>query len=96
VRRYGALLRFKSGISKRRIEKALDEILPLLDTPGVTSPPLCGACEEKLQGRCRRVKFLECGKCSYCGQPVLVRPIEGRDLVHEYDDRHGCPVWYIP
>lgn len=84
-RRYGAVLVFKQGVDRAEAIEALRKIKHLLDVPErvTVSYETCASVAEAQQN----------------GNWVknrVTRPFTGKDLVHEFNEEYGRPVWYIP
>lgn len=80
MKRHGAVLVFKKGVTPAKAAKALAKLADVLDVPEDT--PLL------VTGRVRKdgtqVATFGC------------KPFAFKDLVEEFDDELGGPVWYIP
>lgn len=83
ARRLGAVIKFRQGVSKRQAIDALRLIRQVLDVPE-TVTDLRPAPHKRRPSDVRDpVEF-------------YTRPLRGTDLIKEYEEEHGEPVWYIP
>jgi hypothetical protein len=72
---------FKPGVSEFEATQALEMIKNFLDLPKTSYVPT----------GTKRLPNGQLVKSNYEN-----RPFETKDLVHEFDDSYGGPVWYIP
>ncbi len=86
--RHGTVLVFKPGVTKEEAAVALLTIADLLETPETSH-------ESVPTGEVEEIGFG--GKVIH--KPIhrwQERPFEIIDLVRDFDDDMGGPVWYIP
>jgi hypothetical protein len=76
VKRHGAVVVFKPGVTREQAARALASISDVLDFPKQSY---------------RYVSVVPKGPIQ-----SVTRPFKPEDAVHEYEDEHGSPVWYIP
>jgi hypothetical protein len=86
MKRIGTVLTFKSGVTQEEATRALRSIGFLLDTPA-----------ESIQANSEVQAAIDAGQTvRYRSEQWSTRPFTFADLVNEFDDRDGGPVWYIP
>lgn len=83
--RYGALIRFKEGVSEERIAQALNSIKDVLDVPAHVEEPVYQTKEQGYRGR---------GARAIIGYQKV--PFKWSHFVQKYDPEYGEPVFYIP
>ncbi len=84
--RIGALLKFKPGVTKTEAAMALNGIRNLLDVPynvARTTPDTQAALNAGQTVRYRPDHWWQ-------------EPFKMTDIIEEYDNNEGSPVWYIP
>lgn len=86
MNRLGTILTFKPEVTKEEAARALRTIAFLLDTPDTISKPTQEVRAALDAGH--TVKY-EPGEWAD-------HPFNHADLVREFDDDFGGPVWYIP
>jgi len=86
MKRLGAVIKFKSNVTQEEAARALRSLQLLLDVPDVVSVPDAEIQEALDEGRTVR----------YDSSRWHSRAWTPADLVTEYDDDWGDPVWYIP
>lgn len=85
MKRIGAVIVFRPGLSKEQAAELLGSIIDGLEVPA-TSFDLVHV---------KRYSDERLGMVNIAKE--VDRPFKTVDLVHEYDDKHGSgPVWYIP
>ncbi len=86
MKRIGTVLTFKPEVTREEAARALKSIGFLLDTPA-----------ESLKGRFDIQARLDAGEAvRYEPGQFIPVPFKHDDLIREYDDDMGGPVWYIP
>ena len=86
MNRLGTVLTFKPKVTKEEAARALRSIAFLLDTPETinkTIPEVRAALDAGHTVRFEPAEWSD-------------HPFNHADLVHEFDDDYGGPVWYIP
>lgn len=78
MKRLGALIKFKPGVTKEKAAMALKAIQAVLDVPETTT------------------RYVPAGTGTGRSMRSETVPFKSEHLVHEYEDEHGGPVWYIP
>jgi len=86
MNRIGTVLTFKPEVTKEEAARALRSIAFLLDTPATISKPVAEVRAALDAGQTVR----------YEPDQWTDVPFEHADLVREFDDDWGGPVWYIP
>lgn len=86
MNRIGAVITFKPGVSRDEAARALRSIHFLLDTPETVSKPSPSVRAALDSGSAVR----------FNPQDWHDEPFDSADLLNEYDDRDGGPVWYVP
>jgi len=88
MQRHGSVIVFKPGTTPEEAAKALEKIAEVLDLPEKGHDRVdAGMVDDHLpDGRVRKVRAVTCRE----------RPFKFTDLVREYDDEYGGPVFYIP
>jgi hypothetical protein len=86
MKRIGTVLTFKPEVTEEEAARALRSIAFILDTPSTINKPTP---EIRAALDAGHTIQYQPGEWS----PV---PFEHADLVHEFDDDWGGPVWYIP
>ncbi len=84
--RLGVVLTFKKGVSKAAAVMALNQIRTVLDLPynvARTTPDTQAALDAGQTVRYRPDHWWQ-------------EPFKMTDIIEEYDDNEGSPVWYIP
>ncbi len=86
MKRIGTVLTFKPEVTEEEAARALRSISFLLDTP-----------EEIPQANSEVQAAIDAGQTvRYRSEQWSTRPFTFADLVTEFDDDWGGPVWYIP
>lgn len=86
MKRIGTVLTFKSEVTQEEATRALRSIGFLLDTP-----------EEIPHASSEVQAAIDAGQTvRYRSEQWSTRPFTFADLVNEFDDRDGGPVWYVP
>ncbi len=86
MNRLGTVLTFKPEVTKEEAARALRSISFLLVTPETISRPTAEVRAALDAGQTVRYQPSEWADS----------PFDYSDLVHEFDDDWGGPVWYIP
>lgn len=86
MKRIGSVITFKPEVTEEEAARALRSIAFLLDTPKTVSKPNAEVSAAIDAGSTVRYQPGEWSQV----------PFEHVDLVHEFDDDWGSPVWYIP
>jgi len=82
--RHGVVLTFKEGMTKEQIAEALAELRDILDLPKESVELVSTGTVTTDDGIPSDVATL---------QP---KSFEMKDIIHEFDDEEGGPVWYLP
>ncbi len=86
MNRLGTVLTFKPAVTKEEAARALRSIAFLLATPETVNRPTAAVRAALDAGTTVRFQPSEWSE----------QPFSHSDLVHEFDDDMGGPVWYIP
>ena len=87
MKRHGAVVVFKEGVTPREAANALAKIADVLDLPenSIKMVP-CGTTQVSVRGRTVKKDVVN----------MVREPFEMIDKINEFDDDWGGPVWYIP
>jgi hypothetical protein len=97
AKRIGTVLKFKEGVSREEAILALKSIKHLLDLPAtVTSTVYYAATAEEAVEYNKVHHPMDSIRAGQKMARFVQRPLANKDMIHEYNDEHGEPVWYIP
>lgn len=82
AKRFGSVIVFKQGVTKEQAAKALASLAEVVEFPAKTYEYVPVE-EKQARGAARKVKMVEV-------------PFAYAHAVHDFEDEHGSPVWYIP
>lgn len=86
--RHGAVIVFKKGVTKEEAARVLEKLRDVLDFPATTY-------KYEPTGKSGQVRNAWFGKGVRQVRQVEV-PFETSHAIHEFEDEHGKPVFYIP